>query len=435
MSRRQRRGVGTVIATVIFIFVFIFTMGQLYVWYLNQLDDYNAVVDRMRDSDAARLNEAISISSVSITTGNALTIQVVNRGSATAHIVSLWVIDETANPDTRTRTSVDVYVPAAGTNTVSGTGTFGHILSLKVVTELGTVVSHRIAPASGIGNLAMSLVASPPTVVEKHSVALSLFVTNNNTSYDSLYDLKITPASDISYTYSSTGESISLTPPSVTTVSSILKGETVVFTWLYTINAAAPGETFTFKGRYTGASSFASVAVKVVTPFGTDTSSSIQNILGSVRAVHGSLQWAIRNPKTQTSGFTWNSGWQVNKADYLVFRINLTNDGAQNVRLSADTAFYLQRLETSTFVQLYIVKEAGGTISTYDGSVVLLANSANVVTVYFAVDEAGDNPSQGGNSVRLGNEGTFGGFIGVFGTLGSTPYGQLIPFQAVKSIA
>jgi hypothetical protein len=409
-------------------------MGQLYVWYLNQLDDYNAVADRMRDLDSQRLTEAISITSVSITTGNALSVSLVNKGGVSAHIVSLWVIDETANPDTHTRSAVDVYVNAGGINTVSGTATYGDVLTVKIITELGNIVSHRIAPASGIANLRTLLDADPPTVIGRHDVGLSLYVTNNNTSYDSLYDLKITPASDITYTYSSTGETVNLTPPTVTTISSILKGETVVFNWSYSVTVAAPGQTFSFKGKYTGASTFATSDVKVVTPFGTGAETSLPNVVGSVRMVFGSTQWAIRSPKEQVSAFTWNSGWQVNKDDYLVIRVNLTNDGTQPVTLAQDTALYLQRLETGSYVQFYIVKESGGTISTYDGSVVLLANGGNTVIVYFAVDSAGDNPSSGGNSVKLGNEGTFGAILGIFATQGSVPYGQLIPFQAFKSV-
>ncbi len=411
-------------------------MGQLYVWYLNQLDDYNSMIDKMRELDSRRSDEGISISGVSVSIANVLTITVTNSGGVTSRIVSLWVIDESVTPNTHTRSSVDVYVSTGGTGTVTGTATYGNRLTLRLVTELGSIVSQRIAPASTVTNLRMTLVASPPTVLGKHDVGVTLYVFNNNTSYDSLYNLQIDPSTantsstDISNTYTGTGGSIILTPPTTTTISSLRSGETAVFTWTYQINLATPDQTFTFKGRYTGASAHATSTAQVVTPFGTTTDTDLASVFGSVRMVYGSMQWAIRSPISQTSGFTWNSNWQVDKDDYLVIRISITNDGTQSITLAQDTAIYIQRLETSGFAPFYIVKESGGTISTYDGSVVLQANSANTVTVYFAVDKAGDNPTSGGNSQRLGNAGTYIAFLGTFGTRGATPYAQTIPFQA-----
>lgn len=410
-------------------------MGQLYVWYLNQLDDYNATADRMLEQDTQRLNERVSISGASITTGNVLSITVVNDGGNTAHIISLWVIDETANPDTHTQSSVDVYVPRGGSGTVAGTATYGDVVKLRLVTEAGNTVEYRIAPASSVTNLRMTLDASPPTVIGEHDVGITLFVFNNNTVYNALYNLQInpTPPTDITYTYDGSGESVTLIPPSTTTISSLRSGETASFTWTYVISLSTPGKTFTFKGRYTGASTFVSDTAKVVTPFGVGQESALHNVLGGVQSVFESIQWITRSPSTQTSGFgTWSSSWQVNRNNYLVLRVNLTNSGTTDITLSSSTALYMQRLDTSGFVPFYIVKESGGTISTYDGSVVLQANNANTVRVHFAVSAVGGNPAQtSGGRQQFSSAGTYIAFVGLFGSKGSTPYAQIIPFQGI----
>ncbi|MBI2184360.1 MAG: hypothetical protein HYU39_05310 [Thaumarchaeota archaeon] len=397
---------------------------------MNQLDDYNALADQMLTLDQKKVTERVRITGVSISTGNVLNITVLNDGGNIAHLVSLWVIDETPNPDTHTRYTVDKYVSMGGTTFVTGTATFGNIINLRLITELGNSISHRIAPASSANNLRMTLVADPPTVIGKHSVGISLTITNNNTSYDSLYNLKITPASDIAYTYSGTGETINLESPTVTSISSIRTGESALFHWEYEIALATPSQNFTFKGRYTGASTFATDVAQVVTPFGTGQESSLASVTGNIRIIFTSIQWHKRTPDTQTSGFSsWNSNWQVDKDDYLVIRVNMTNDATQNITLAEDTAIYTQRLDTGNYIPFYIVSYNSGTntISTYN-NVTLQANGANIVTVYFAVDNAGGNPNS--KKQKFGNTGTYAGTIGIFGTAGTTPYGQSIPFQA-----
>ncbi len=61
---KQRKGIGTVIATVIFIFIMLFTVGNLYMWYFSKLDEYNRAVEEMMEEDIKRQSENLQISNV-----------------------------------------------------------------------------------------------------------------------------------------------------------------------------------------------------------------------------------------------------------------------------------------------------------------------------------------------------------------------------------
>lgn len=445
-------------------------MGQVYVWYLGKLDDYNAVADSMLELDSQRLNERVSISSASVTAGNALSITVANNGGAATHIVSLWV--------NHTQTSVDLYVTRGGTGTVNGASLcesmdcYGKVLNLKVVTELGNTATFSIAPASSVPNLRVTLTANPPTVVGKHDVGLTLLIFNNNTSYDGLYNLQIDSTivnnistDDIKVTYDGAGPiNATLSLQNVASIPTLRSRETALFNWKYTINDAQPGSIFTFSGRYTSASPFVSSLVQVVTPFGRTQNDNVNNIInvlyynasstiinivtspngtlvssqGSLRMNYSSLQWVRRVPDTQTSNFAgWSYSQSVDKDWYLVFRVDVTNDGSENITLTKNTAIYMQELNGEDIRPFFIVSynNATDTISTYaDDSITLLAGHQNTVTLYFAVDNAGANPASSGSRQKMDHVGTFSAMLGLFGTKGGNQYAQIIPFQAFTAI-
>ena len=59
-----RRGLGTVVATILFIFIMLFTVSNLYMWYFNELDKYNRAVEQMHEEDLKRLSENLQIHNV-----------------------------------------------------------------------------------------------------------------------------------------------------------------------------------------------------------------------------------------------------------------------------------------------------------------------------------------------------------------------------------
>jgi len=314
----------------------------------------------------------------------------------------------------------------------------------------------------------MTLTANPPTVVGKHDVGLTLLIFNNSTSYDGLYNLQIDSTimnnistDDIKVTYDGAGPiNATLSLQNVASIPTLRARETALFNWKYTINDAQPASNFTFSGRYTSDSPFVSSLVQVVTPFGrtqNDTINNIVNVLyynasstiinivtspngtlvssqGSLRMNYSSLQWVRRVPDTQTSNFVgWSYSRSVDEDWYLVFRVDITNDGSEDITLNRNTAIYMQELTGEHTQPFFIVgyNNVTGAISTYvDGSITLLAGHQNTVTLYFAVDNAGSNPANNNNKQRMDQDCTYTAMLGLFGTRGGNQYAQLIPFQA-----
>jgi len=60
----SRRGIATVLATLLFVFIAFLVFSNLYMWYFNELDRYNEVVEQMNQRDIERLHENIEISNV-----------------------------------------------------------------------------------------------------------------------------------------------------------------------------------------------------------------------------------------------------------------------------------------------------------------------------------------------------------------------------------
>ncbi|MBI2936867.1 MAG: hypothetical protein HYY22_01540 [Thaumarchaeota archaeon] len=400
----------------------------------------------MFELDNKRRGEDFTISSASVSPTDDLTVTVVNGGGSTAHIVGLWVINESVTPNTHSRYDVNVFIPSGGAGVVSGTAPYGSRLTLRLISELGSRVSYRIAPASEIPNLRMTIDASPPTVIGSHDVGITLLVFNDNTQYNALYDLKIdavvinkNSTDDINYTYSGTGENITLTPPSIANIASIRSGETVAFTWKYTIIDAGPGETFTFKGRYTGALTFATETVEVVTPFGRNQEEAINEVLGSLRIQISSFRWS------QDNGVNWSTGFSVPSNTNTVWKVEATNTHlTKTIWLDEGSALSLMNTDTGTVKIFYIIEypklpPPQGRVYQYNG-----VNSdgndgtadpveiapGQTVTLYFGATSSG-----GQNQQSTGVSGTWASFIALIGTYNDDPddpFGQSIPFIAVN---
>ena len=446
---------GNVIASIIFVFLMVFTISQLYLFSFNLYDDYNFIAAERFQRDFERMSEAIDISGASFTDilgtdNDNLTITVVNNGGSTAHLVSLWVINETAVPAVHTRFDLDAFVPAGGTETLTDlSAAFGARIRLRLISELGSILTFRLAPASQVPNLRMDLVASPPSVIGQHDVRVTLTVINNSTEFDALYDLRINGTSDITnsdinYTYSaSPSETITLNPPTPNIANSIRSGETVTFVWTYTVGSAAPGETFTFRGRYTGGSGFATSSVEVVTPFGTAGSTDITEVLGTIVAQISSFVWS------QDRGLNWNNGFTVPENEHTIWRVNVTNfhltktiylnefsgmsfcslDGCSQAR-----AFFIVEAPRSTGppdrVWPYDSVDDDGDSGTEDPVTVA---PGETVTLYFAAKQEGDNQMEKTASKDYSNL-SFVILVGTFDNDPNDPYGQTIPFISVRTV-
>ncbi|HID18009.1 TPA: hypothetical protein EYP27_00525, partial [Candidatus Bathyarchaeota archaeon] len=139
MAKTQRKGLGTVIATVIFIFIMLFTVSNLYMWYFNRLDEYNQALEQMLQFEEERANERVRIVSAYPDTDGTLILNLANYGSTTAHLVHLWVNNE--------KYPMDIYLePGSSLEYDTGVGLeIGEEYEIKVVSERGSIDSFHLA--------------------------------------------------------------------------------------------------------------------------------------------------------------------------------------------------------------------------------------------------------------------------------------------------
>src|SRR5574340_1013354 len=106
--RTQRRGIGTVIASAVMIFLMVFTIGQLYIYSIDELDNYNRVASQAFATQSQKLNEHLSIQSVTLDTSGTIgqdiltTAVISNTGGTTSQIVDVWFDEVDTSPYTHT---------------------------------------------------------------------------------------------------------------------------------------------------------------------------------------------------------------------------------------------------------------------------------------------------------------------------------------------
>ena len=143
----NKRAVSTIIGATLMFLIFTIIVGFSF-WYVQEYRNYNQVVEDMMQFDRERLSEQVSMGSISIQ-GGSDNIQIVvgNEGSLTAHLVALWVIDETINDHWKKDISYYVY-PGSKVlvnETYKTDFNSSHIYSCKIVTERGNFAAKRMS--------------------------------------------------------------------------------------------------------------------------------------------------------------------------------------------------------------------------------------------------------------------------------------------------
>jgi len=133
-SIRRKKGIGTVVGTVVSLAIIAFILINIMVWTSN-------VGAQMRQFDTQGLEEKISILDVSFLPQQIL-FTLKNTGSRRVHIVSLWVVNFTA-PTNHSRYTLDLYISAGETTTYTLNCRWrsGNNLLFKFITELGRIFS------------------------------------------------------------------------------------------------------------------------------------------------------------------------------------------------------------------------------------------------------------------------------------------------------
>jgi hypothetical protein len=89
-TKARKRGIGTVLATIVFVFIMVFTTGNLLVWSIIQASNYQIVADQMRDVDFNRQIESVRITDVVFGGSNRFTAGASNTTTSTR--ASDWLV-------------------------------------------------------------------------------------------------------------------------------------------------------------------------------------------------------------------------------------------------------------------------------------------------------------------------------------------------------
>ncbi len=404
--RHRRRGIGNVIATIVFIFLLIFMTGNMMVWSILQFSDYQNVVQEMNELDSLRLGERIEISDATIDSSSRLSVTVTNTGGSTAHIVSLWVINETATPNEHLHFTQDVYISRGASDSsisTSGTVKLNTTYTIRVVTELGNIVSFKLYRLFDI-NLRLTLTINPPTVIDEHDVSLSLFVTNNQTGSGAVYGIE--PYEPDVNIWNGTATVTKMSGPSPSSIATLTNSETAVFEWIYTI-AGNAGTMITFNTTYIPrVDNNATATVQIVTGLGRYL---------NISELQGSAIFSPANFTFVSQTHPIGSYLAAGSDDNWVYFINSTGSLVWSRQTNGDvnTVALAEKEDGSDFFiaagsddnRVYLWNKAGSLVWSYQTgndiySVAISANGSYVVAgsrdnrVYYFVGDGGNGTAQ-----------------------------------------
>ena len=192
--RRNRRAVSTLIGIAFFILLYFVSMASFVGLYNNFLS-YNQAVASSTQANAARSTERVDITAAYLSSSKNLVLNMTNKGSTTAHLVGLRIINQTANTHyffntTHPTTPFNFFMePGSTLNYVSSVSlTSGNKYSIRVVTENGNSFSIGLVPAV---QARLALVA-PAGVLTSQKDTVALHITNNDTSNNYVFNLRPT---------------------------------------------------------------------------------------------------------------------------------------------------------------------------------------------------------------------------------------------------
>jgi hypothetical protein len=157
---------------------------------------------------------------------------------------------------------------------------------------------------------------------------------------------------------------------------------------------------------------------------------------GDLTISYTSIQRAYRT-SSQTTGFNFLRVWEVDRSQNLIWRFNVTNNGNFTYILDAKTQIHLIKSGSSTQTLFYIVYNQGTYVTpeirTYGPNpYVVTIGPGQTQTLYFAVNQAGGDPTKGVRAVSMGATGEYMGFVSFFDSTMSL--GQTITFLSIVAV-
>lgn len=178
------------------IFLIVFTVSQLYVYNIDQFDNYTQAAEAAINTSSNKASERISISNVQLDTSGLVspdalaTVTIANTGGVTFHVVAVWVDNLGLSTAAHTRIPEDVFVSPGLSATLTSLDTkisaaSRSSMTIRVVTALGNSVSVQLAGPGVAGTTASTLATTQMTLIPNNPITtnqmtITLTVTNNN---------------------------------------------------------------------------------------------------------------------------------------------------------------------------------------------------------------------------------------------------------------
>jgi len=250
---RNRRGLSTVVGAVFFVIAA--TTVISYISYsMNTIDQFAESVIVKEAENINRGLEDITISQITIV-GGEFNMTVVNTGSLPVHLTRLWVTDEdSAVPDKKADLDVRINPGNEKYNIGQGTGISADSTisySLKTVTERGNLATYSVSP-----DIPLQIqVVTPATVAPSETIRVTALITNNSTKPNNIANLIPEMKNNATLT--------AINGPLPSSIQTLPKGNTAVFTWKYQAPAVPGGINFnaSYAGAPTGSFIFSNVTV------------------------------------------------------------------------------------------------------------------------------------------------------------------------------
>ena len=249
LSPNSRRAISSVVGALIFTVLMIAGFSAMSL----ALDSQTDIVNTQRivsDIELKKQQEQFGIA-VFTDANNILNVSVDNNGQNPVEISRVWITNKTMVTQPAKPFSVnsdDAFVPTGFTSNVLSNQPLYIIpdtYDVKVISTLGTVKIAELTVGSGpsSGVLRSELITDPPDVIIGQNVTVAMVVTNTGSStIENVAPglLAVTPSAAIVASSSPVPASVDLTP-----------GESVLFSWDYTISGAS-GDDVTFSSYASG---------------------------------------------------------------------------------------------------------------------------------------------------------------------------------------
>ena len=248
-SPDSRRGISSVVGALIFTVLMITSFSAMSL----ALDSQTDIVNTQRvvaDTELKKQQEQFGIA-VFTDANNILNVSVDNNGQNPVEISRVWITNKTLATQPAKPFSVnsdDAFVPTGFTSNVLSSQPLYMIpdtYDVKVISTLGTVkiIELTVGSVSSSSGLRAELITDPPDVIIGQNVTIAMVVTNTGAS--TIEDvapnsLTVTPSLAIIASSSPIPTSVDLTP-----------GESVLFSWDYTISGAS-GDDVIFSSSASG---------------------------------------------------------------------------------------------------------------------------------------------------------------------------------------